>query len=345
MKAIFSIILAATPCFAQFTPTNCDFAGVVGCYPFISSPNDLSTNQNHGQIQGPVGVPDRFTNAFGAYFFDGENDEIRFGNRLKPRFPLTISAWILYHDIPGSPFYGIFRNGNWGGGSYHGLHFGINPEGNGRSHLYVAVGDGGFPAADARRQKQATGADGIAVITNQWTHVAAVLRSTSDFKLYVNGVEVTGTYSGTGGSVVNDSTTSRLGVSNTGSGGYRLRGMIDDFCIFSRALTAEEIVSLVNAPNPGLVDSDGDTYTDLEELRSGSGPCDVQDALSFSIHRSVELRFLTKTGLTYKVQYSSNLADWFDYGTMFPGTGGLVSQFVSTEDTHAQFFRGVVPPQ
>ena len=339
MKTLLCIILAATPCFAQFTPTNCDFTGVVGCYPFASSANDVSTNHNHGLIRGPVGLPDRFTNDFGAYFFDGENDEINFGNHLKPGFPLTIAAWIKYHDVEGNAVYGIFRNGSWSG-SYYGVHFSLDKQAPGRSTLFVSVGNGGSPSASSRREKETDGSDGLFIRTNGWYHVAAVLRNVNDFRLYVGGIEAAGFYRGSAASMAHDSTTTRLGTSAAGtSGNQHFRGVIDDFCIYNRALSTEEIFAAANAPNPSATDSDGDGYTNLDELRQGSDPCQAQDIFALAIHQAVELSIVTESGVTYRVQYSGNLTDWFDYGESFQGTGNSVNRFVSIKDTRAAYFR------
>ena len=50
--------------------------GLVGSWPFSGDANDISNNSNHGTVNGPKLIRDRFGNENSAFCFDGANDEI-----------------------------------------------------------------------------------------------------------------------------------------------------------------------------------------------------------------------------------------------------------------------------
>ena len=62
--------------------------GLVAWYPFNGNANAESWNGNDGVINGPVLTSDRFNNATNAYSFDGLDDYIDIGNKVKPNFPI-----------------------------------------------------------------------------------------------------------------------------------------------------------------------------------------------------------------------------------------------------------------
>ncbi len=73
-------------------------SGLVAYYPFNSSANDESGNNNHGAINGAIApAADRFGNPCGAFRFIGTGCYIAVPNSAtlkSPTFALTITAWV-----------------------------------------------------------------------------------------------------------------------------------------------------------------------------------------------------------------------------------------------------------
>ncbi|MBN2000041.1 hypothetical protein JW935_20990, partial [candidate division KSB1 bacterium] len=51
--------------------------GLIAWYPFSGNVLDKSGNNNHGEVNGPILVSDRFGNPNSAYYFDGVDDYIQ----------------------------------------------------------------------------------------------------------------------------------------------------------------------------------------------------------------------------------------------------------------------------
>jgi uncharacterized repeat protein (TIGR02543 family) len=86
--------------------------------------------------------------------------------------------------------------------------------------------------------------------TGVWTHVAVVYQPSAGLaKMYINGSEVTLTNNGSQplASAVGN-TASSFSLGSRGDGTYRFKGELDDFCIWNRALTQNEIRQ--NMSNP-----------------------------------------------------------------------------------------------
>ncbi|MCX6875946.1 MAG: hypothetical protein NTW21_19380 [Verrucomicrobia bacterium] len=93
--------------------------------------------------------------------------------------------------------------------------------------------------------------------------------------------------------------------------------------------------------NPHLRDTDGDGFEDDFEVQTGFSPIlatSVPDAAS-SIRLAVEYRFNAGSGLTYRIESSTNLTDWTTVETNIIGTGGVINRFYSIEGQPQQFFR------
>src|SRR2546425_9002593 len=61
--------------------------GLIAFYPFTGNANDASTNGNHGSVVGAQLTSDRNGMPNQAYLFNGVDDYINIGNRVKPNFP------------------------------------------------------------------------------------------------------------------------------------------------------------------------------------------------------------------------------------------------------------------
>jgi len=80
--------------------------------------------------------------------------------------------------------------------------------------------------------------------TGQWTHVV-ITRSGTAVHIYFNNVEVV--YTHNVGDVINPITTTNHAFIGSANGGSFYKGSIDEFGIWSRAITAAEISTLYNA--------------------------------------------------------------------------------------------------
>jgi hypothetical protein len=81
-----------------------------------------------------------------------------------------------------------------------------------------------------------TWSSGLVLTSNEWAHVALVVRST-DLKLYLNGKEAVNT---TDPAALNLATTWRIGIDRTQTSST-FKGMIDEVCLYNRAMSKEEL--------------------------------------------------------------------------------------------------------
>ncbi|MCX6875625.1 MAG: hypothetical protein NTW21_17730 [Verrucomicrobia bacterium] len=95
--------------------------------------------------------------------------------------------------------------------------------------------------------------------------------------------------------------------------------------------------------NPALKDSDGDGFDDLFEVNTGFDPTlatSTPDALS-TIRTAVEFRFNAATGVSYRIEASSDLENWSILETDIIGHSAVVTRFYSTENEPQRFFRAL----
>ena len=220
--------------FAQipsYVPTN----GLVGWWPFNSNANDESGNGNNGTVNGATLTTDRNGNVNGAYSFNGVNccgtpdpvQEIVIANQiLNLGQDFTVSCWMNSIDVT----------------KYQQLLFiaGAGVELNNEhvpSILTYAVGPGSswdllYAQGTTNNFQNST-----------WYHVVFIKTGTT-YTLYLNkNLE--------GSSVVsnsinyNQTTDLRIGCL---AGGHELfKGSLDDFGVWNRALTQQEISDLFNS--------------------------------------------------------------------------------------------------
>ena len=158
------------------------------------------------------------------------------------------------------------------------------------------------------------------VPTNTWTHLAFVGTSTNT-SLYVNGVlqstlalsfSLPRTYIGAGY------------VTSTGVFVDFMLGSLDEFLIFSRALSAAEINSIYLAGSSGLVRAPA--FTGMKP----AGPGQFQ------------LNLEGQTGKNYTVYSSTNLITWTNRGSVSNPTG--TNSFTDIAATNAQTFYRISQP-
>lgn len=218
--------------YAQATATN-----LAVYYPFSGNANDASGNVHHGVNNGAILSADRYGNFNSSYHFDGAN-YIDLGNILDDLvYPFTVSAWVKREAHPATPYNPIFTSQE-GSTVYNGFDFAAN---SGFTNS-ISIGDGrGENNSAFRKSKSVTTAGDK---TNVWTHVCAVVNGNNDMKIYIDGVELVGDYSGDSSEPMDSNFPDDVAVigkwSSNGQTSY-FKGYIDELRVWKRALTSTEI--------------------------------------------------------------------------------------------------------
>lgn len=207
-----------------------------------STAADSSGNGNNGTLTNMDPATDWVAGEIdNALDFDGTNDYVTMGNILTSEItalPVSVSAWVYPRTTQG----GIFTLDDF------------TSDSNGRQGFKVALYGGTkisgmyYPcsgsAGSCRCEKvQNTGT----LQLNAWNHVAVVFTAYNNIKLYVNGIENSGTYycSGTSNTINRGTFPARIGViTNYHGNTWRTNGVIDDVRVYNRDLTTDEIETL-----------------------------------------------------------------------------------------------------
>jgi hypothetical protein len=207
--------------------------GLVALYPFDGNANDLSGNENHGNVEEAILSNDRFGNSDRAYLFDGVDDCIKVSDSpdLNITQQITICAWVAPRSQKTQM---IVRKGA-----------GVNG-GNAAPYALALSGTGDIifelrtePELDLIQVRK-TGYK-----TDEWTFVVGTYDGSS-INLYVNGTL--------------ESSSELTGNLNMNADplliGTRLKlpadtfdGAIDEIRIYNRALDISEIENLYNMSN------------------------------------------------------------------------------------------------
>jgi concanavalin A-like lectin/glucanase superfamily protein len=217
-------------------PPNVQDSSMILYLPFNGNANDASGYENNGVVYGAQLTDDRNGNPNSAYLFDGYNDyiEIEHSAVLQPSLPITISMWIKYSN----PVFGSPLNSNYHATNYYGTIIGLNLYDN---RISIAYGDGGLIGPSSRRSKLTT-----RPIPDTWFHFVGIIRDSTDMDIYINGINVGGTYDGSGGEIAYDNGNMNIGRLDTSQNGppRYLNGELDEIIMFNRALTEQEVLTL-----------------------------------------------------------------------------------------------------
>jgi hypothetical protein len=228
-------VVATTCTFAQvpnYVPTN----GLVGWWPFNGNASDESGNGNNGTVNGATLTTDRFGVANLAYYYSssGCNTRIDFNlNTSSITSGLTISIWIMRSGIGCiSPRFFEFWPGADGPGQSYGWWGTPNPSnlvGIGHTTSDGTVCSYGFPAPS----------------DNIWSHLVYTNDGTKG-RYYQDGIFV-GEVNSSGSMVL----ASSLALGRMNHPSYdAFNGKLDDFGIWNRALTQQEITNLYTSSVP-----------------------------------------------------------------------------------------------
>jgi hypothetical protein len=246
LSALFFVTSLAAADGSNIDLTN----GLVAYYPFEGNANDESGNENNGNIYGALPTEDRDENSNSAYGFDGSWDYITVPTftALDMADGLSIMFWIKPHPNP-----------------LRSLILSSGPD------LEIEL------AGDAIRAFNLSGS----LTNNVWTHFCVTLDQSGAANLFLNGTPVSGPSQVTRTSIL---TSLLIGAGfNQLFGGHNsfYFGSLDEFMIYSRALTQEEIrfaysgeASQGGAGDmcPEVLDSDHDGVIDLWDLCPDTPP-------------------------------------------------------------------------
>ncbi len=215
MKKIITLlsIISTTFIFAQI-PSYVSSNGLVGYWPFNGNATDESVNGNNGAVNGATLTTDRFGNINAAYQLDGINDFIALGNWFN-HSTFSISIWIKPDNQTG---HAVIIDNNHSGSDNWVCQTITDYATNGYNFLNSSTF---FPQ------------------TNNWSHI--VLTSNGSLiQVFLNNVLVSQT-----NTTISYVYPSKLNLGYWVVDNARFwKGIMDDVCIWNRALTQEEITGL-----------------------------------------------------------------------------------------------------
>jgi hypothetical protein len=221
MKKLIMLALLASSInvFGQ-VPSYISTVGLKAYYPFNGNANDESGNGNNGTITGATLSVDRFANPNKAYSFNGTNAFIN--TNFKSGFGNSISlvAWMKTNQSTPA---GIVCSRS-GPGMLNGL------ESNGI--------DVGLDLTDSTNIPYQTYTTGTNYSDNNWHFIVGTFDGITS-KIYVDGVlKKSNTFS------INIRVGANFKIGVDDMYNRYFNGLLDDICIYNRALTASEITTL-----------------------------------------------------------------------------------------------------
>jgi Concanavalin A-like lectin/glucanases superfamily len=164
-------------------------------------------------------------------------------NTLQPPLPLTLSGWV---NITSFAENGCIINLGGGGANYAGVYLALSTSGN----VVIAIGNNTSSGSTGRLTVVST----PTVTTGSWAFIAATITSATaaGVIIYINGLAVATTSSGTASTLVYGTTTNLIGKYNNLASIGVLSGTVFGVRCANRALAPPEILSL---DQDGLVGS------------------------------------------------------------------------------------------
>lgn len=240
LATLVSLGLGISLASAQSLPAYVPTLGLVGFYPLDGNAKDLSTSANDGITTGCTATTDRNGKINGAYNFNGTSDYVTVFNdsRLNPNGAITVSAWIKATAFAAMAYDNtIVGKDDWSFGN----------EG-----YVLRCGDAGklgFNIAKNSNTWEESLTATAELNTNNWFFVTGVYDGTS-IKTYVNGM-LKNTLPSTG-ALVSSYVSLLIGSCPGPAGGRFFNGKIDDVGIWSRALSATEIMNMFSGTVTGI---------------------------------------------------------------------------------------------
>jgi len=232
--------------------------GLLVNYQFNNDYIDASSNGYDAIPFGTSFSSDRFGNNNSAVFFDGVDDFVEMANvnALKPDFPFSMSLWINPSSVTDPTIntaYGVL-NHCFVENNYHGGWIIITNDG--RARVGIGYGDGsGCTGPPCRRSFTSI----CGIRENIWIHIVAIWDSPTSNRIFINNELQMTTTSGSGDlNIAYDNVPGVLGKTDSNSlpgfADNHFFGAIDDFQMWDRVLTENEIAELYDFNAPPLID-------------------------------------------------------------------------------------------
>ena len=224
-------------------PFNTIKDGLVAYYPFTGNANDSSGNRINGTVQGASLTTDRFGNLNSAYNFNGSSNYISLSNTFLNGAIVTQMSYSIWFKISNYPSSGnaytlTDKNAYW-------------------RQVQMTIGSNGsinfwwtYPNPQAY---YGTYSSANIVSLNKWNNYTVVLNG-NILNAYLNGILITTFIQNSNNGSIdfsyltqgNSTSTNLIGVQNSVSPGfqYYFNGSIDDFRVYNRTLTTNEIAYL-----------------------------------------------------------------------------------------------------
>jgi gliding motility-associated-like protein len=253
---------------------------LIACYPFNKSVNDASGRGNHGGATGGFLVQDRFDRDSAAYFFNGIKDYIELNPIDFKNNYFSVSLWVNMASIPAVGESACFISI----GSANGVQS-ISYVNNGNSEGFVAEG---FVAEG--KSLKCTG--GPIAKTDSWYHLVFI-KSDADYNFYING-KLVSIIAAAGMNPFYGTEIPRVVIGRRSAGQNTFtHGTLDDFHIYKRAITANEVKLLF----------EGEKQPEIELKIDNENPCGG-DNVNFEVKGATESanyrwKFDDKSKLTY----------------------------------------------
>jgi len=262
---------------------------------------DSSTLNNDGTPTGTRSVVGVLGNARN---FNGAGNHIRMSpiNRSSGQ-ELTISAWIKPYWVAG---YGDIVS-NRDSGNYNWF-------------LYQHTTDGSI-------QLYASGAENKSTyipLNNVWTHIVATVNSSGSYNLYANGtvVQQNASY------VYNAYTSTELSLGDYGANGWPWSGNLDELMIFTRALSADEVVRLYQSYYTPSRDNTIGITRETTTKQEGSASLRLDTNKEYNIDLTPGGQAAADT--TYSTQYAGlAFDDYASYGSYWESDNSALPHWLT----------------
>ncbi|HEX9980854.1 MAG TPA: LamG-like jellyroll fold domain-containing protein [Flavobacterium sp.] len=206
-------------------------------YNFNGNVNDNTSNGFDATPYGVAFVADRFGIPASACYFNGIDNYVEFPNvdEMKTPLPVSFTFWVKYEST--SYQKQVVLNTSFENDRSTGVWFNST---NTTGQYAINFGDGSYAYTPYTRQ---TFVSDAVIETSAWHHVAVVVNSATDMKIFIDKAPTGGYYSGDGGDLVYSLLPGCIGRHDRdlGAPADYFMGTIDDMGYWARALSPEEI--------------------------------------------------------------------------------------------------------
>ena len=217
--------------------------GLVAYYPFNGNADDMSGNDNNGRIEGATFTGGQTGQC--AHFGGYDNSQIikiPNSNSLQFTNAASFSFWFKLESSVGMDGWGNKMNNG------HMIFFAKNFD-RGQAGAGISMIDGNSFRVDVFNDRDGCDATISGNPINSWYHAVMVITD-SYFKIYINGNEVATKYKNMN---FNASNSCDLILGRLAQRWYPLHGCLDEFRVYNRLLTDEEIKMLSSGRYDNMV--------------------------------------------------------------------------------------------